>query len=69
MTFIGPLMMHSNFSVTVDHVHIFSDFRLVDVHLCILNDSNEGQARLFSWAPLKTTIDTGRSRVAGGGAH
>jgi hypothetical protein len=33
MTFIGPLMMDSNFSYTVygalDHVHIFSDFLLV----------------------------------------
>jgi hypothetical protein len=32
MTFIGPLMMYNNFSVTVygalDHVHIFSDFPL-----------------------------------------
>jgi hypothetical protein len=35
MTFIGPLMMYNNFSVTVygalDHVHIFCDFRLVNV--------------------------------------
>jgi hypothetical protein len=46
MPFIRPLMMYDNFSVTVygavDHVHILSDYRLV----CILNDSNEGQARL-----------------------
>ena len=52
MTFIRPLMMYNNFSVTVygalDHVHIFSDFRLVNVHLCILNDSNEGQDCLAS---------------------
>ena len=51
MTFMGPLMMYCNFSVTVygalDHVHIFSDFRLVNVHLCILNDSNEDQAILL----------------------
>ena len=36
MTFIGPLMMYDNISVTVygalDHIHIFSDFRLVDVY-------------------------------------
>ena len=36
MTFIGPLMMYDNISVTVygalDHVHIFSDFRLVNVY-------------------------------------
>ena len=36
MTFIGPLMMYNNFSVTVygalDHVYIFSDFRLVNVY-------------------------------------
>ena len=37
MTFIGPLMIYDNFSVTVygalDHVHIiFSDFRLVNVY-------------------------------------
>ena len=36
MTFILILMMYSNFSVTVygahDHVHIFSDFRLVNVY-------------------------------------
>ena len=69
MIFIGPLMMYLyNFSVTVyralDHVHIFSDFRFVNVHLCILNDSNEDQARLL-WAPLRTTIATGRSRVVG----
>jgi hypothetical protein len=36
MTFMGPLMMYSNFSVTVygalGHVHIFSDFRLVNVY-------------------------------------
>jgi len=34
MTFIGPLIMHNNFFATVyealDHVHIFSDFRLVN---------------------------------------
>ena len=35
---------------------------------CILNDSNKGQAWLLG-APLRTTIDTGRSRVAGGGTH
>jgi hypothetical protein len=52
MTFIGPLMMYNNFSVTVYgaldhvHVHVFSDFRLVN-HKCILNDSIEGQARLL----------------------
>ena len=44
-------MMYDNFSVTVygalDYVHIVSDFRLVNVHLCIVNDSNEGQARLL----------------------
>jgi hypothetical protein len=36
MTFIGPLMMYNNFCVTVygalNHVHIFSDFRLVNVY-------------------------------------
>ena len=36
MTFIGPLVMYDNFSVTVygalDHVHIVSDFRLVNVY-------------------------------------
>ena len=36
MTLIGPLMMYNNFSVTVygalNHVHIFSDFRLVNVY-------------------------------------
>ena len=36
MTFIGPLMMYDNISVTVygalDHVHIFSDFRFVNVY-------------------------------------
>ena len=41
MTFIGPLMMHNNFSVTV--------YGALD------------------WASLRTSIDTGRSRVAGGG--
>jgi hypothetical protein len=47
MTFIGPLVMYNNFSVTVygalDNVHIISDFR----HVNVLNDSNEGQARLL----------------------
>ena len=36
MTFMGPLMMYDNISVTVygalDHVHIFSDVRLVNVY-------------------------------------
>ena len=27
------------------------------------------RAKLTAWAPLRTTIDTGKSRVAFGGAH
>ena len=27
------------------------------------------RAKPTAWAPLRTTIDTGKSRVAGGGAH
>jgi len=41
-------MMYNNFSVTVygavDHVHIFSDFRLVNIYLMT---QIQGQARLL----------------------
>jgi hypothetical protein len=61
-------MMYNNFSVTVygalDHVHIFSDFRLVNVYLMTQRGPSP-----TALAPLRTTIDTGRTRVAGGGAH
>jgi hypothetical protein len=63
--------MYNNFSVTVygalDHVHIFSDFRLVYVHLYI--KWLKWGPSPTAWAPLRPTIDTGRSRVAGGRAH
>jgi hypothetical protein len=54
MTFIGPLVIHSNFSVKVygalDHVHIFSDFcadlsayldyNLLNLHVAMCNNDN-----------------------------
>ena len=54
-------MMYDNIFVTVygalDHVHIFSDVRLVNVY-----QMTQMRAKPTAWAPLRTTIDTGRSR-------